>query len=600
MNIILRKLWFTSLSLSCFLNVLDASFLENPKKIQMIQELEVIKHHFEVGYAPAQWKKEFSGWDLDLAFENSKQQILDAPHITTKQFQGIVRDFLRTMNDYHVDVLFLSTEAASLPFTVKSIDGRVFVDWVDPLRLPFSKFGIKVGDELLEFDERVISDVMNDLIAISGKYSNPQTDQSLADLKLTLRRGKEGDVVPKGSVIVKMQSADSGKVNSYQLRWTYMSENVPNPRDLLESIKLFKVFSTSPREEISRQFSEMRMANPLYQSFNGEVYLRDGGLAARKSFIPFLGIPIWEIENPEPLDDNDEFIFEDAFWHAYIYKHPNGYPIGYVRIPHFDESELNDFKEIIKFMEKHTEALVVDLVNNTGGSSRNLYDMASMLTSKPMRTPYHRIKLTHKQAYDSYRTLQLIKAIEHSMQNLSDNDQEQEEDDGGISYQQLLFYKAYHEFIVENWAAGRVISDPIHLLGVDLVNPNPHSQYTKPILVLINELDISGGDFFPAILQDNKRAVLFGTRTAGAGGFVRQFEFPNRHGIALCSYTASIAERPDLQKIENLGVTPDLEYQLTVDDIRGGYRGYISAVNGAVRNLILNEKKTETPSMQQL
>jgi C-terminal processing protease CtpA/Prc len=109
--------------------------------------------------------------------------------------------------------------------------------------------------------------------------------------------------------------------------------------------------------------------------------------------------------------------------------------------------------------------------------------------------------------------------------------------------------------------------------------------------MLINELDFSGGDFCPAILQDNKRAVLFGSRTSGAGGFVTTSTFPNENGIMQFSYTGSLAERPDsLLKIENLGVLPDIAYKLTVEDLQNGYQGYISAINEAIENLFENKE----------
>jgi hypothetical protein len=203
---------------------------------------------------------------------------------------------------------------------------------------------------------------------------------------------------------------------------------------------------------------------------------------------------------------------------------------------------------------------------------------------------------------EAYQTLELIKFMETLMeaeQSLdshsdSEGNQKEEEDDWrGVNYQELLFLKAYCELILEEWNQGQTLTRPTPILGIDKINPHPRYQYTKPILILINELDFSGGDFMPAILQDNQRAILFGARTAGAGGYISVFEFPNTHGIEKCSYTASIAERSNFQKIENLGITPDIEYQVTLDDIQNGYRSYIIAVNQAIESSIQQEAEAK-------
>ena len=44
--------------------------------------------------------------------------------------------------------------------------------------------------------------------------------------------------------------------------------------------------------------------------------------------------------------------------------------------------------------------------------------------------------------------------------------------------------------------------------------------YTKPIMVLVDEMSASGGDAFAATIQDNARGPLLGWRTMGAGGNV--------------------------------------------------------------------------------
>jgi C-terminal processing protease CtpA/Prc len=113
------------------------------------------------------------------------------------------------------------------------------------------------------------------------------------------------------------------------------------------------------------------------------------------------------------------------------------------------------------------------------------------------------------------------------------------------------------------------------------------AHYSKPVMILTNPLDFSGGDFFPAIMQDNKRAVIFGERTAGAGGVVKTYARENNLlGVEAIHLTATIAERPDGQPIENLGVTPDIPYAVTPADVQGGYAAYIKAADAAVSGLI--------------
>ena len=130
------------------------------------------------------------------------------------------------------------------------------------------------------------------------------------------------------------------------------------------------------------------------------------------------------------------------------------------------------------------------------------------------------------------------------------------------------------------------MTDPYFIWGVDRINPNNKVKYSKPIVIIINELDFSGGDFFPAILQDNKRATIVGSRTAGAGGYVNSIAFPNSFGFAGISFTGSIGERTDKNPIENLGVTPDVEIKLTVEDVRKGFTQYLGKVKSTVDSLI--------------
>ena len=573
---------------------------EEQKKMSMIRDLEVIKHHFEVGYAPGKWKNEYAGWDINAAFENARTQILTTPSLTTKQFHQIVREFMGSMKDYHVDVLFYSTEKAQLPFSVKGVEGRYFVSWVDPLRLSSSYFGLNKGDELLEFNGQPVGEVIDELEAVVTKSSNPKTDRALAEMRLTSRQGMYGDVVPKGVVYITTRSESTRKIIKYQLRWSYSPEHINHPFDIFSVEKSFSFANFSlidpPKPKLDP--FQLIMANPLHQAIAQESTDRDGGLGSRKSFIPPLGEILWSSEDivaPEEGSNNQniEEIDNLQFWHAYIYRHPNDYAIGYIRIPHYLTStqEVIGFGKIIDMMNEQTDALVIDQVHNFGGFIHIQYLLASMLTHQPLITPLHRIKITQKDAKEAYQILEIIKLIEREINFAEKMNQEPKvEGEEGLNHQELLFRKAYCELILENWNKGQYLTDPTPVIGIDHINPHPTYRYEKPILMLIDEMDFSGGDFMPAILQDNQRAYLFGARTAGAGGYVSQFEFPNINGIASCSYTASIAERVDFKKIENLGVTPDIPYHITLDDVKNGFCGYIDGVNQSIDLIIKNNK----------
>ncbi|MES2963442.1 MAG: protease-like activity factor CPAF [Bdellovibrionota bacterium] len=531
-----------------------------------ITELYAMKSIYNAQYAPAAWKKQYASYDLETEVKKGIAAVQSKSQLSIADTRKVFSDFVYAMKDYHVSVQFNSTESATLPLRVKGAEGRLFLVDVDRTKLSNVAFPFQLGDELVTIDGRSANDVVTDVQ--QWNIANVDvTDRALAEMRLFRRSGASGYKVPKGPVTLGLRRKGETLVREVQLLWNYSPEKVA-PRG---------TFSTSAIAAALLKAKTNHFAPKMTVAFAGlEPSFGVYDLGARQSFIPDLGKKEWESA-------------ADVEFYAYTFTNADGKRIGYVRIPGYTPDDaakaVKDMATILQKFQAETDSLVIDQVNNPGGSVFYLYALASLMTDQPLITPRHRMTVTQADVVDA---LNMIAQL----------DQIKTEDDvakavpsgemGGypVSLEFIKFMKSYAQFLVDEWNAGRSLTEPYWIAGVDKINPGV-VQYTKPTMIIVNELDFSGGDFFPTIMQDNKRVKVFGTRTAGAGGYINSVQIPNNVGIAGFSITGSIAERVNGQPIENLGVTPDVAYSMTADDVQNGYQGYVKA--------ILEEVKKQTP-----
>jgi hypothetical protein len=279
-------------------------------------------------------------------------------------------------------------------------------------------------------------------------------------------------------------------------------------------------------------------------------------MGAKRSWVPTLGDIDWEI--PKAL--------EDRAYYAYTCQVSDGRRVGYVRVPDY-EYDLNAAAvftdEIIARFESTTDALIFDQVNNNGGSLFQMYALLSGLTDRALALPRHQISITEDDAA----------LAEDGLANAGPGTPPDER-----PAPELV---EYYRFILSEKQAGRGTgknpTNPVYLNGIAEILPAKH-HYTKEIVVLINEVTFSAGEFLAAILQDNKRATLFGQRTAGAGGCARKIVIPNQFRIDYVTVRWTLARRTNGEFIEDMGVQPDVVYDTTVADLRGGHVGYRQAL----------------------
>ncbi len=580
-----KAMSYLILSICLINNMLYASAnTSNSTKTKMLADIDFITNTFDSVYAPADWKKQIINWDLQIEAEKARNKIQSSESINLKEYQLIVKDLLKSTQDYHVNVGFFRSKSATLPFTIKSAENRYFIVDIDKNHPNSRQIKFKVGDEILEFDGKPIKNAISDISKIISD-SNNATDDALAELLLTQRHASMLVNVPEGSVKVKVLAEDSTKPNDYTLNWHKTDEIfTDNYKTILnkkfdahlEKTDLTKFGGINIQKIKADLFNKFNLLKGRMIAHNGitDINLNKFSIGNQSSFIPELGKVIWRSENGV---------------YAYIYKNNEGKNIGFLRIPDYLSIDKDELKDVLKVFNNKTDALIIDQNNNPGGSVIILYEILSLLTDKPLTLPEHEFTLIQEDVAEAYWLLDYIDELEIMVNSINGADENEDLNIAGLSIKQFIkAVRNYCNFIIKEWSAGKNYTRPYPLFGIKEIKPSKIA-YKKPITILINSLDFSCGDFMPAVIQDNNidRIKIVGTKTAGAGGLVRGTMYPNSFGIHHFSYTASIATRKNNIKIENNGVTPDILLELTINDLQNNFVDYGKSINEHVaRSLI--------------
>ena len=545
-------------------NISTESNISTGKKLnssrKMLSDLDFIANMFEISYAPSQWKSEYFGWDLNHEIQKAKSSVLQDLLQTSKDFQRIIKNFCLSAKDYHVVSQFYSTECSYLSFHIQSAGDKYFVSQIDSGFQTSDNFPLSVGDEILEFDGEPIHTVVENFRKHEIGSNHLATDKALAEFYLTDRIGSFGHTISQGEIWITYRKAFSDEILSHQFEWTYESEVVVDTNYPCKSKILRSQFFDNLKDPFRKKF--MTPHYNLIRNVYADNYDSSDLLGTRKSKIPPLGKILWESQNHE------EF-------HAYLFMMDDWKIGSYIRIPSFyvdGDKAAEEFAELIELFEEMSDVLVIDQLNNGGGYILYLYALLAMLTDKELEVPMHRIMITQEDVYHASKRnmmLESIKTDRSARKKLGDTIE-------GVIVNLKIAQglQKSHQFIIDQWNLGNLYTDYCYLYGIEKIVPHPEVNYTKPIIILTNELDFSAADFFPAIMQDNGRAKILGTRTAGAGGFVSKISFPNLSGIECVDLTSSFSRRQNGDPIENLGVIPDVIYEVTQNDLQNNYIDY--------------------------
>jgi hypothetical protein len=518
---------------------------------------------YAMNYGPLQWKRDALNFDLLnigdwLTKAMNTQDDLD--------FYELCVSYVASLNDAHDVFLLPSDFQAYLGFDVDIYDGKTIIEYIDRKQLPARDFPFQIGDELVSLD----GVATQDLIQQFAKYAiaaNPLSTSRFAASSITFRAQQimpHAHLIPALSTVVI--NRQSGGAQSFSIPWLKLG----TPLTIVGPV--LPPFSSSAARASASATSHDYMA-PLNRLRN--LRIRDHKLVLGFGELK----PVFTLPGNFVLRMGSSIL--DSFYTG-TYQ-AQGLTIGYIRIPSFDSFfASDDFQTEIDYMQKNTDGLIVDIMRNPGGSGCLAEDLLSRILPNQFQTLGFEIRATRQWVADFQQALQDAKDFGAPAPIVR-------------QYENLL-QQVTAAFLMPS---GRTPPLPICGSSLNVVSAmDTNGQviaYSKPVMLLADELSASAAEFFAAVFQDNQRGPIFGMRTMGAGGNVQQFNV-STYSEGQATLTESLMHRknpistpeyPTAFYVENIGVRPEIKQDyMTVDNLLNHGSTFVQAFTDAMVKVI--------------
>ncbi|HET8550405.1 MAG TPA: S41 family peptidase [Bryobacteraceae bacterium] len=543
---------------------------------QRIHDFQNLAALYAKRYAPYEWKRQLSGFDLmDIA------SWLDRVRAAKDdlEFYEICAEYVARLDDLHSWYRVPSSFTADLNFTVDIYDNKVLIDSVNRQMLPVSEYPFEIGDELVSVDGKTVEELITEFGRFRQRGNPLTTRRGNADL-ITFR---QQSVIPRAVELGETAAVEIRRANRdlqiFAIPWTKTGVPltsvgpVPSPRTTARSSE-----SMAAEPEYMRPLVEMRNWSLPQDDhlLQGTTWSEEAQAEVPRRYVLGYGSarPVFRSGFPSNFvqrlgNSPTDFHFTGTY-------QSEGVRIGYIRFRNFSPNmqlAIQELEREVQFFEQNTDGVVVDVMRNTGGGCYML-DAAARLIPYPFYFFGEEIRAT----LDRLNSLQF--AIEAARRARA----EQWIIDTYSFYLEQLT-QAYRE----NRGRTGAIPGCTQFLSTAPATSENHPRpvvYTKPMIILVDEFSTSAGDIFPSMLQDNKRGPLVGTRTNGAGGSVSLWS-AGLYSEASSSNTNTLVVRkepitadgyPTAPYIENTGAHADvrLDY-MSRENLMSGGRQFVEA-----------------------
>jgi C-terminal processing protease CtpA/Prc len=496
--------------LFAFLILTQFAFARSLTLEQKMSDLNELVGQIQSMYGPLVYKHAVRGLNVEDLRSRYVEAIKNTK--TNAEFYYLMVRFVAEFNDSHFRATLPTDYTTSLGFNTDLIQNKVVIDEINRATLPEAKFPFSKGDEIISMNGKPVGEVLKELIPYMGQGYELTAKRKAAFILANRSASK----VPaqSGKVMVEIRRGDSTVTEKVELEW-------------------------QARGTFTDEFKNLKS-----MSFDTGI---DYDMLAVENKYSCSG------ESRIKIPADATVIMKDPFT-AYYYPSLKG-NIGYLRIPHYSFPDANvafkQYEYAINLLEKNTVGLVIDQDHNCGGSIEFLHQMMTLLMTEPF-APLQFQLMASKASYQSFAKW-MINYRPYTIE-LDEN-------------------KKVIELIKDTWLnSDDYLTKKTSISGEELRYPN-HIHYTKPIIVLIDEMSGSGGDAFPALMGGYGRAKLLGTRTMGAGGHVEAIT-PLTNSQVRIDMTKSMFFRPDGVPVENNGAVPHIPYKHTLNDFKYGYLEY--------------------------
>jgi hypothetical protein len=549
---------------------------------QRVSDFQNLVAMYSKRYAPYAWKAE--AFDVNMFNIDSWLNRVRAAK-DDLEFYEIEAEYVAQLRDTHSALQMTSSFRADLGITVDIYDGKVLIDAINRAVLPSSKFPFQVGDELVRVDGVAVEDWIT-RIAKYRQWGNPVTTRRVAAAQIAQR---SQSTFPRAHEIgdtaeVEIRRAN-GDVEKYTLPWAKTGLPVIN----VPPVK----FSAAARAEEAEPGVLADPEQSLAALRNWRLPSNDLVLSAipwgadpagnPRGWVSGVGskFPVFLPGLPSSFTVRRGFSPSDFhFSGTYL---AGGATIGYLRIPSFAPSStataIDQIEKDLAYFEQNTQALIVDVMRNPGGNCF-MMDVAARLIPFPFYFFGEQIRVTTDRLNSMKAWIDYSKAT-RAPQWVIDT------------------FQVYLDALQGAYNQNGALTGPIPACTQyrSVFPPQSYGNqpaavvYTKPLVILTDEFSTSAADIFPAMMQDNGRGVLVGTRTSGGGGSVSSWETgfysesiaTNTNTLVVRKNPIVTGDLPTAPYVENIGVRPDIElHYMTRENLMNFGRTFFSQVTNIV------------------